>query len=270
MTSITYNEIEMSIFLERYKDKQIIYIPNPGNAGDALIVYGTWTLFDKLNLNYTIGNIKTKYTNKILFYAGGGNLVGLYGNCRDFFKNNMNNNEIVLLPHTITNEDTLIKNFNENIIIFCREKISYDYVFNLMQNKNNLYLSKDMALYTDNLDEYKLNESLESSQVSGELNCYRTDKEKTKIKIPLNNNDLSITLKKPGLVDNKIINKQVVNSLFNYISKYEIINTNRLHIAIAGCLLNKKVKFYNNSYYKNKAMYDYCLSKYEKLEFINK
>ena len=51
-------------------------------------------------------------------------------------------------------------------------------------------------------------------------------------------------------------------SIFQYLSKYEVINTNRLHIAIAGCLLGIKVNMYSNNYYKNKAIYDYSLSKY--------
>ncbi len=46
-------------------------------------------------------------------------------------------------------------------------------------------------------------------------------------------------------------------SIFKYLSKYEVINTNRLHIAIVGSMLNKKVNFYNNSYYKNRAVYEY-------------
>ena len=53
--------------------------------------------------------------------------------------------------------------------------------------------------------------------------------------------------------------EEVSNKLFNYISNYEIVNTNRLHIGIAGCLIGKKVNFYKNSYYKNKASYEFSI-----------
>ena len=45
------------------------------------------------------------------------------------------------------------------------------------------------------------------------------------------------------------------------INKYSIINTNRLHGAIGGSLLNKHVKFYPNSYWKNQEVYNYSLRK---------
>ena len=161
-------------FLEKYKNKKIIYIPNPGNAGDSLIAYGTIQTFDKIGLNYEIGNIDEKYNNEILFFAGGGNLVGLYSDCKKFILNNKNNNEIVILPHTIKDEDELLKSLDDNIKIICREKKSFDYVSSLIKNKQNVFLSKDMAFYIDNIDEYK------NKNGKGVCNAYRKDVKKPK------------------------------------------------------------------------------------------
>ncbi len=250
-------------FLSKYKNKKIIYIPNPGNAGDSLIAFGTLQVFNKLNLKYQIGNINKKYNNKILFYAGGGNLVGLYKNCKKFITNNIVNNKIVLLPHTIKSEDSLIKSLNNNIIIFCREKVSYKYVHHLIKNKKNVILEKDMAFHIKGIQKYK------KIKGNGVCNCFRTDSEKTLIKIPKNNIDLSNKLNKKENTTNINTIKQVSLSIFNYLSKYETINTNRLHMAIAGSLLDKKVYFYSNSYYKNKAVYDYSIKNiYNKTIFI--
>ena len=246
------NEINIKTFLKQYIDREIIYVPNPGNAGDALIVYGTLTVFDEIGLNYIIGAPTKKYKNKLLFYAGGGNLVGIYKNCFKFFMNNKNENEIVLLPHTIKNEDELIMNLGKNIKIICRELTSYKYVYGLILNKENVFLSYDMAFYIKNLNKYK-------KKGKGTLNCFRTDYEKTKIKIPDDNIDLSRVLSKPNHTYDKNIIKSVSFSIFEYLSKYSTINTNRLHMAIAGSLLNKKVVMYANSYYKNKAVYNYSI-----------
>ena len=58
--------------------------------------------------------------------------------------------------------------------------------------------------------------------------------------------------------------------ILDYINKYEVVNTNRLHGAIGGSLLNKRVNFYKNSYWKNKEMYEYSLkNKYPNTIFYN-
>ena len=103
-------------FLEKYLNEEIIYIPNPGNAGDTLIVYGTIKKFNEIGLNWKMGDINTIYENKILFYAGGGNLVGFYHNCRNFIYKNKDKNKIVILPHTIKSEDKLLSTLDDNII----------------------------------------------------------------------------------------------------------------------------------------------------------
>ena len=253
-----YNEIDIFTFLEKYQNDNIILIPNPGNAGDALILYGTIQIFDKLNLHYTIGDINIVYRDKTLFYGGGGNLVGLYNDCSNFINKNHKSNNIVILPHTITNVDNLLNSVSENIIIMCREKISYDYVKKIIKNKNNLYLSKDLAFYI-NKNEIEKYKNIEGN---GECNAFRRDREKTSIIIPNDNIDLSRHFSKKMQTENITVCKDVCFNIFNYLSNFSIINTNRLHIAIAGSLLDKKVNFFQNSYYKNKAMYDYSIKFY--------
>lgn len=255
---------DIRIILSNYVNQEIIYIPNPGNAGDSLIAFGTIQIFDDLGLNWKMGNINDEYHNKTLFYAGGGNLVGLYNNCKKFIEKNKNDNKIIILPHTIKSEDIFLSSLNDNIIIFCREETSYNYVLKTFKHKKNVYLSKDMAFYINNLDKYKIIKG------NGVCNAYRTDKEKTNIKIPEDNNDLSRTLCKPGNTKEINVIKDVSLSIFDYLSKFETINTNRLHIAIAGSLLDKNVNIYSNSYYKNKSMFEYSIKDiYIKTKFFN-
>tara|TARA_B100001564_G_C20642767_1_gene672977 strand:+ start:326 stop:1135 length:810 start_codon:yes stop_codon:yes gene_type:complete len=268
-----YNEIDIYDFLKCYKNQKLVYIPNPGNAGDSIIVYGTLAVFNKIGLEWEIGDINKIYNNKLLLYGGGGNLVGIYPQCKNFINKNKSNNKIILLPHTIKSVDELIINLNDNIILICREKLSYDYVYKIIKNKNNLYLSKDMAFYItkDFLDKFK------NIHSSGSCNSFRLDSEKTNIIIPKDNNDLSATLRhtipyaNTGLNTTNIdIMTKVTYAFFDYLSKYDVINTNRLHIAIAGCLLGKQVNLYANSYWKNKAIYEYSLKElYPQCRFHN-
>ena len=111
-----------------------------------------------------------------------------------------------------------------------------------------------MAFYIENLDKYNIIKG------NGVCNAYRMDREKTNINIPENNVDLSSKLNKCGNTAKINVIKDVSLSIFDYLSKFETINTNRLHIAIAGSLLDKNVNFYRNSYYKNKSVFEYSIN----------
>ena len=263
--------MSMKEFLQGYKDREIIYVPNPGNAGDSMIAYGTFQVFDSMNLNWRIVKREKhndcyywpRFKDKLLFYGGGGNLVGgLYGACKNFLLSNKGRNEIVVLPHTVANEDSFIKGLDKNVKIICREEISYKYVRELMSHKENALLSDDMALHIKGIEEYKNKEG------EGILNCFRKakDKEASGIKIPADNVDVSSRLKfkswehdQKSPQDDVDIMKQVSLSVFDYLSRFSVINTNRAHMAIGGSLLNREVNMFSNSYYKNRAIYDYSL-----------
>lgn len=258
-----YNEIDIYNFLSEYVNKNIIFIPNQGNAGDQLITYSTIQIFEELNINFTFGDIKQIYNNKTIFYGGGGNFIGIYKECYKFLINNMyNNNHIVILPHTVKDEDDIIMSFRNNVKIICREMTSYKYVHKIIKNKSNVFLSKDLAFHIKgvNVDT--------TSNGSGICNVFRNDKEKTCFRIPKDNIDLSLDLYKINDDNDIKVYKNVSMSIFKYLSNYEVINTNRLHIAIVGSLLNKKVNFYNNSYYKNQAVYEYSLKDFGKTTFL--
>jgi len=263
LDSYNYNEINIYDFLRGYIDQDIIYIPNPGNAGDSLIAYGTIQVFNKIGLKWIFGNINALYANKTLFYGSGGNLVGIYNDCKKFINNNKWKNKIILLPHTIQAENKLIEGLGDNIIIICRERKSFRYVYDLIPNKNNVFLADDMAFNIMGIEKYK------NIIGTGICNCFRTDGEKTNISIPKGNIDLSSHLRVQNNTSHVYTIEKVSLSVFEYLSKYDTINTNRLHIAIAGSLLNKKVNMYSNNYYKNREVYEYSLkNKYVNTKFI--
>jgi len=89
------------------------------------------------------------------------------------------------------------------------------------------------------------------------LNCFRTDKEKTGIKRPWDNLDLS-KLFAYG-IENYSLAFYSSCKLLNFINQYSTVRTDRLHLCIAGALLGKNVKMYPNNYYKNKAVYQHSI-----------
>jgi exopolysaccharide biosynthesis predicted pyruvyltransferase EpsI len=266
-----YNFIDIFKFLENYKlINDLVFIPNPGNAGDSLIAYATIILLDKLNIKYTLGYYKKKYKNKTLLYGGGGNLVGIYNNCRTFIINNQSiklNNKIIILPHSIKEENELLQNLNDNVKIICRDPTSYNYVKNYFKHLDNLYLAHDLVFYLDLSNNINI---INNNQTNNILNCFRNDKEKTNIDIPNDNKDLSLIFNHKNSTKNKSIIENISKKFINEINKYDIINTNRLHVAIISSLLNKKVNFYSNNYYKNESIYLFSMAnKYKLTKYIN-
>lgn len=246
--------------------KKFIYIPNPGNAGDSLIALGAMTIFKKYNMPYYIGHHQKEYYNKTLLYAGGGNLVGIYKECEEFLLKNAKNNHVIILPHTIKDIDYLLQQpeIKNNVTFFCREPISYNYLKNFTHN---IYIDHDLAfsISSNFLSKFKTKEPMHDIAY-----CFRIDKEKTNIAIPNNNKDISNIFTKINDHYYKItsdigIISLVCNNIFEYISNYQEIHTNRLHVSIAASLLEKKCYLYPNSYYKNKAIYDFSI----KNKFLN-
>ena len=81
-------EIDLENFLSNFKGKKIIFVPNPGNAGDSLIALGTYHLLKKIGINYVNGNWYDEYENSEILFGGGGNLIGIYQNCEQFIIKN--------------------------------------------------------------------------------------------------------------------------------------------------------------------------------------
>ena len=243
-------------FIKNKLQGEFIYYPNPGNAGDNLIGYATVQIFKRLNLKYTFTNKIQKFTNKVLVYGGGGNLVPMYNECRKFLMLNHNHNDILILPHTIYGNEDLLKKLGKRTTIMCREMRSYNHVMKHFRYKNNVYVADDLALSIDlsklNIYPIKGNNVLNSFRIDGE------SKDKSSKKIT-DNIDLSLKLMKG--THTKDLLKTVSTDFLEYINKFEIVNTDRLHVSIAACLLGKHVNLYANSYYKNRSIYEYSLKK---------
>jgi exopolysaccharide biosynthesis predicted pyruvyltransferase EpsI len=250
-------------FLSKFKDDKIKYVANPGNAGDSLIANGALALLRKLNIDFKICNIRNVFHGDIIFYGGGGNLVKPYDNLRNFLLENHQNNKIIILPHTIHDCSDLLNSLGNNVYIFAREETSYEYIKCNMNNLENTFLSDDMAFHIEGIDFYKQQNHI------GECNAFRLDLEKTDIKIPKGNKDISHDFMfKQNTFNEDHINISTDN-MFSYLCKFETINTNRLHVAIAGSLLNRKVNLYPNSYFKNKAVFDFSIkNKFPNTSFI--
>lgn len=243
-------EFDLKKFLEKYRNTKVDFYRFPGNYGDSLIWHGTKILLNELNISENYVEIDSPKINETLFIDGGGNFVDYYSDVSNFLSNKRDlYKKIVILPHTIFG-DKQIKILNSlpgNITVFCRERVSFEFV---KQNflKGSIYLWHDCAFY---------NHFPKSPEGDGILNAFREDKESIINHVPPANNDLSY---------NGYATKPL-EDLINYLMKYREINTDRLHLAICATLLGKEVNLFPNSYYKNKAVFDYSLKKFPNISF---
>lgn len=275
--------------LSDFSNGIIYYYPNNGNAGDALINMGFYTLAKKYNVHFV--EINKNEINKVreedvLLIAGGGALVPEWGSTTDLIANLNKKIKLIIFPQSIRDIDNVISNLPENTTIFCREKYSYQYCLE-KSNTKSIFLENDIAFYCD------LNEILDSEVgmqffskkniarhiiLGGHKFCsyfkhniifaMRVDKEKNdKLDVPRKLiNDFSIVASFGA--GNYKQSLYSARKFLNLINLYEEIHTDRLHVAIGAALLGKKVKIYNNGYYKCKGVYEKSMKEMKNVSFI--
>lgn len=243
-------EVDLKNFLEIYRDKSVDFFRFPGNYGDSLIWHGTKVLLNSLNISEHYVEISSSKHNDVLFIDGGGNFVDYYSDVRNFLiEKSSLYSDIIILPHTIFGEKQIevLNNISSKLTVFCREKVSAEFVANNITH-GDTYLWHDCAFY---------NTFSQILSGKGILNAFRSDKESVLDTLPESNNDISYN----GYAQKSL------DDLIDALGKYTKINTDRLHVAICATLLGKQVRLFPNSYYKNKAVFDYSLKKFPNVSF---
>jgi len=282
--------------LKNIQGEKVWYCPNPGNAGDALIAEGTFQMLESLNIKYNTihkdQNVNLK--GGVVIYGGGGSFTPRYGHVKKFIeKYNGQAKRVIVLPQSIQGNKNFIPSLGGNVDIFARERYSYQHAKDLSKDAN-VHIDQDMAFNIDlkkihskakcgipcmsfesfakKLVNYKAGFyipfkknvefcynyiSTSSSSESDVLNFYREDSESVMGKTPNNNIDVS------KLFTTGVFNRHtsLASSYFflKFIDRYSVINTDRLHGAIASILLGKKVNFYPNDYHKSIGVYEYSI-----------
>ncbi len=264
----------------------LYYYPNPGNAGDSLLAHATFELFRELG-------IRCRRINKSLFdprgqtiiYGAGGNLVTYYSQARDFIEAyHRDAKKFIILPHTISGNEDLLSQFNENVDVIVREEISYNHVIRNAPRAN-IFMAHDLALGLNVRTVLSKHMHLRALTVNFQLpvrifvggiyarlkcftlhcrttqnrilNSFRVDQEKSNIDIPDDNLDISSIFAFGTDTEAKAFYGSY--RLLKFINFFDEIRTNRLHVAIAGGLLGKKVMLYPNSYFKCEAVYKFSI-----------
>ncbi len=270
--------LDIISYLESFPKETVYYCPNPGNAGDALIASATYQLFDRCGVIYdTISeNIRAIdnldfLKDKIVMYGGGGNFVKYYKHAAIALERlHSVAKKLIILPHTISGHEVLLKGFGSHVDLICREEVSFQYVQSVATDAN-VFLAEDLAIHLDIEELFgrvycndfiyptRIYWKRAWAQIKKRLACFRVDDEKTSLLLPIDNIDLSALYGHYINMGKRLEVDEVSYHFLHFIQAFSEIRTNRLHAAIGAALLGKKVYFYPNSYHKNESIYRYSL-----------
>lgn len=137
-------------FLRTLSRSEVLYCPNPGNAGDSAIALATYECFKRLGVSYRCVEWDETFDARgnVLIYGGGGNLT-FYPHARTFIhRHHAAAKRLVILPHTIRGHEDLLSQLGTDVDIFCREQRSAEWV-RAHTSGPNVYLADDMAFGLD-------------------------------------------------------------------------------------------------------------------------
>ena len=245
-----YEYIELAERIHAESKGRVVYLfVNPGNWGDALIGFGTRSFLNYFKIPYKELYYSAKLTDKLkwlpailsnglLLVTGGGAFVSHFNHLAPTIKNIQKKYRF---RHTIVMPSTYAGEYSLANCTFYRRDICES-----VQYMPDSTFCHDMAFFIDRLE----SPQVEENKIAY---CFREDSETGKQhKIPDNNYDLS----------GKGTYMTPMNGFFNYISNYKIIHTDRLHVAIGGCLMGKEVHIYPGNYFKNRAIYESSIEGY--------
>ena len=209
--------------------KPVYYIPAPGNWGDALIREGTLKFFKDIGLNYQERQRVRRVLDMppgMVVYGGSGAWCELWDNSSDVAELAGKFN-VLVLPSTYQ-----CKYDMSNVTFVRRDK------FESAVAMPNALFCHDMAFYLDHL---------KGTKGKGIGFFFRRDRESAqRLTIPACNNDLNA----------KGCHTTCPGAFVAAVDEFSIVHTDRLHVAIAACLLGKELHLYPGSYFKNRAVFN--------------
>ncbi|MCK7598407.1 polysaccharide pyruvyl transferase family protein [Microbulbifer sp. CAU 1566] len=278
--------------------RPVTIVPNCGNAGDSLINHAIYSFAKKMNVEFEVedprrlGGINS---DRCYLIMANGALVG-NDHVLDRVVAEINGKApMILFSATIADRDELLLSLHESTVIVCRELVTYRYVKSIRDDLR-VILSEDATMaIADGVAQLPNAKALplfvhfirvmaklflfrgpillplvphRFSLLKGlsdeHLSAYRIDGEKTNIKLPKGNLDLSVLLSTRKTDPDGA--EAAADLFLRVLKSAKGVKTNRLHIAIGCCLAGVKCDVSANSYFKVRAIFEHSLkSRFSKI-----
>lgn len=233
-------------------------MPNAGNLGDSLIAAATIQRLRKAGIAWSLirGHRQSVTPRDVLVFGGGGSLVSLYeGGVACVASLLELGAPVVVLPQTVNGHSEFWSSV-QGVRVFCRDFASVKYLQQFPGVEASF--SHDMAFGLDLseppfVEACSLGRARAQHASNGTLLSYRGDAESART-VPEGNFDVSVA-RQPSFGSPESIEADAAEFV-RMIASYAEIRTDRLHVAIAGGLLGIPTVMEDNSYGKNRSVYE--------------
>ena len=268
------------------RPRRFYYVPNEGNAGDALIAAGSWQFFEDAGLAPGYGRVRDLRAGDAVVYAGGGNLVPEYASCRRFLERCLEVGvaSALVMPHSIRGHGALLARLDRRYTLVCRDLATLERVRH-SGTRAQLVFAPDMALYLDvprlfaRCGRYRGAVFWARMAHHDRLLPYWRWRRALARRVPPPHGrvdvmrvDLEATASQPGDAHWDVSNLYgstyplreesdlVARDFLRFFGHVRALRTNRLHAGVAGALMGCEVTYLDNSYGKVGAVYEAWLS----------
>ncbi|MCX5701772.1 MAG: polysaccharide pyruvyl transferase family protein [Candidatus Omnitrophica bacterium] len=249
-----------------FSAKKVTVLLNSGNRGDGLIHLGGRALLDKYKVDYTEIEFPQEASGDSLFLYGCGGFCLWHNHNVDrvnFYKEKFK--YIYVLPASFDLSCDKVRQFiinlPEKVILYCRERGSFEQIMEQVTKKENVFLDKDLAFYVDYAKWEK--------KGWGSLFAFRADKEARFSPVVLGFLRWLTRFFRFITVDDISRGPHTdEEAILKIVSKYRKVFTDRAHVAIAASMLGKETYLYTNKYHKMRGIFEYSLSSMPNVKLV--
>ena len=272
---------DLATYLRELRGERILYRPNPGNAGDALIAAATLDLFRRLGLDFElVGARVPDVRDRVVIHGGGG---GFWADnpvvARFLGEHAPRARRLVLLPQTITGHAALLEGLPAHVHLFCRDRVSFDYLDGL-KLRARAFLDHDVALQLpaeEWLARYpwwrlfvaspgRCFKGLRRFRAAARahpdcelLQAWRGDAESARSPAPARASVADVSRAFALGTRREAFITVSAACFLRFLARYRRVVTDRLHVAIGAALLGREVTLGANRYFKNRAVFEHSL-----------
>lgn len=248
--------------LTELRGRDVVALLNRGNRGDGLIHLGGRRLLAESGLAHREvhegADLRDLQGDVLLVYGAGAMSRGTHSLPKLLKKIAPRFTEIVILPSSFDLTDSHVRSFvnswDRRYTVFCREMVSFVALKEARVEPKALLLGHDLAFHAD-LSAWA------ARPASGSAGLFRQDNEATYGSLPLDLDEYR---------DASHGSDREPEGLLDFVARFSEIHTDRCHGAIAAAMMNRRVVFYRNNYFKNRAIYDHSLAGRTNVRFVEK
>ena len=219
----------------------VTFIRLYGNIGDELIYAGARQLLAVAPCREISFRNLSQYRGDTAVVAGSGGWCRTYHEVPSHLKEIERRFErVIIFPSSFEIAEPAVQSAlaETQAIVFAREPNSYSQIKDVC----NAQLALDTAFFF----KFESHRAL----ANGKLTAFRTDREASSRRVPVGNNDISITC-------------ESLDEWLWAIARSTEVFTDRAHVMIAAAMLGKKVQFRPSNYHKLSSIAEYALSEFD-------